>query len=163
MADLFIIGDAVFTDDHWVIVTMPSYRRTHRLKPYNLANGNPRSVHLGRELTQRSMTVRYVPSQNFRTGRIWDRTSWPAGANWYSELHRLELAGADGSPQAFTIGDIDYGEWRVEVRSNPEADANLKNPREGTMAALVTTVEITLTEVDERRTRLTNNAPGVSG
>lgn len=160
MADLFSIGEETFTDDRWAIVAMPSYRGTKRLKKYNLANGNPKSVYQGRDPVQRTMTVRYIPSQNLRTGRIWDRDQWPVGQNWLTELRRLELLNETEEPLEVTIGEVDYGEWFVEIRTTPEPEANIKNPVEGTVAPLITNAEITLTEVTPARTRLTNNAAG---
>lgn len=162
MADLFTIGEETFTDERWIIVAMPSYRRTHRLKKYILANGKPKAVHEGRDPIVRTFSVRYIPSQNFATGGLWDRRSWPTGTNWLTELQRLENVGADGMPQAVTIGEVDYGEWFVDVRTTPDPETNIKNPREGTMAPLITTAEITLTEVDEEVTALTNNASGAT-
>ena len=162
MADLFTIGDETFTDERWALMSMLSYRRTHRFKKYNLANGKPKTVHEGRDPLQRMFTAVYVPSQNLATGEVWDRTFWTVGTNWYTELARLEDLGADGEPLAVTIGDVDYGEWFVEVRTEPERESHVKNPREGTVAPLITMAMITLTEVDETRTRITNNAPGTA-
>ena len=141
---------------------MPSYRRTHRRKKYILANGNPKTVNEGREATQRTMTVRYVPGQNLRTGIHWDRQTWAPGTNWLTELRRLETLGEDGAPLEVTIGDVDYGLWFIDVRTTPEPENHVKNPAEGTIAPLITTAEITFSEVDATRTRLTNNAPGIS-
>lgn len=160
MADLFTIGEETFTDDRWAITAMPSYRGTKRLKKYTLASGKPKSVYEGREATQRTMSVVYIPSQNLRTGALWEPRNYPAGANWLTELRRLELLNEIEEPLEVTIGEVDYGQWWVEIRTTPEPDTNLKNPTQGTIAPLITRAEITLTEVDPILTRLTNNAAG---